>query len=109
MGTMKWLTHSKEFNMKEGLIQTKIVTYLKSIGCSIIKIQGSTHTIGEPDLVGCTPQGQFIAIEVKTEKGRPSPIQKAKIQTYLNKGAISMIAFGYEDFAIKWGEQYDTK
>ena len=34
------------------------------------------HVLGTADILGCLPSGQFIAIEVKTKKGRATENQK---------------------------------
>lgn len=45
---------------------------------------------GTPDIIGCVC-GLFVAIEVKTDTGRTSPIQHYKIDLIKKAGGIALI------------------
>jgi VRR-NUC domain len=46
---------------------------------------------GHPDVIICK-DGKFIAIEVKTEKGRLSPLQEYRRDEILKNGGIHYVA-----------------
>lgn len=53
--------------------------------------------IGSSDLIGITPDGRFLAVEVKTPKGRPTKEQLNFIEQVRNAGGIAGIARSVED------------
>lgn len=52
---------------------------------------------GVSDLIGLATDGVFIAVEVKYEKGRPSPAQTAYIEMVNGMGGRAGIARSVED------------
>ena len=54
--------------MSEQQIQRKIIKYLESQGCYVVKVVSATKS-GVPDIIGCY-EGVFFGIEVKTPKTR---------------------------------------
>jgi hypothetical protein len=48
--------------------------------------------VGSSDLIGVTPAGKFIAIEVKTATGRATPEQTRFISAVIAHGGIAGIA-----------------
>lgn len=52
---------------------------------------------GVSDLIGCAADGAFCAVEVKTEKGRPSDAQMAYIQMVRSLGGRAGVARSPED------------
>lgn len=48
--------------------------------------------VGSSDLVGIAPGGRFLAVEVKTPKGRPTKEQLRFIEAVRNAGGIAGIA-----------------
>lgn len=55
------------------------------------KFHADTYTkSGIPDLIYCI-NGRFVAIEVKKEKGKPSELQKRKIQKIIQDGGVAVI------------------
>ncbi len=48
--------------------------------------------VGSSDIIGVAPCGRFLAVEVKTEKGRPTPDQIRFIEAVKRKGGIAGIA-----------------
>lgn len=66
--------------MKEKTITDKILKYLKAQAeCFAFKEHGGMYgTAGIPDII-CCYKGQFVAFEVKTEKGKLSKLQEITI------------------------------
>lgn len=87
--------------MTEQQIQSKIIAFLEGKGFYVIKII-TAGKAGEPDLVACSPVGGFLAIEVKTEKGKLAPLQAEKLKRIQACGGTSFVAYGYEDFLNKF-------
>jgi len=53
--------------------------------------------VGSSDLIGVAPDGRFLAVEVKTEKGKPTPEQERFISAVRAKGGIAGIARSPEE------------
>ena len=53
--------------------------------------------VGSSDIVGIAPCGRFIAIEIKTSKGRPTKEQLRFIEAVNNAGGKAGIARSVED------------
>lgn len=61
------------------------------------KVLGGAFSLaGIPDLVGCI-DGRFVALEVKTDKGKPSKIQLYIIECIKNAGGIAGVVRSYDD------------
>lgn len=81
--------------MKESDIQKKIIDYLQSEGAWTVKtIQ--CNKAGVPDILCCL-NGRFIALEVKTEKGKASALQLRNIKQINHAGGIAAIVRSVED------------
>lgn len=52
---------------------------------------------GVSDILGVLPGGQFLAIEVKAEKGRLTPEQKTFLLTVNLNGGVAFMARGIND------------
>lgn len=59
--------------------------------------RSNTSVKGVPDIVGVTPTGRFLAIEVKTKTGRVSKEQKAFIERIESQGGIAFVARDIQD------------
>lgn len=95
--------------IKESQIQKAILQYLqiKGVFCFVNKTTGTfdpvrksfrantTHK-GVSDILGIY-QGRFLAVEVKSKTGRPTPEQTKFIEDVNNEGGIAFIARGIED------------
>lgn len=86
---------------EEQKVQAKIRNYLQAAGFIVIKIIVAS-TSGEPDLIACGPDGRFWAVEVKTETGRLTKLQEAKLNLLAKNGARAFVAYGYADFLKKF-------
>lgn len=96
---------------REQNIQKLIMLELSKAGCIIWRNNIGSYTtadgafirygvggVGGSDLIGVhKPTGRFLAIEVKTSKGRPSAAQLNFIQQVIASGGIAGIARSPED------------
>lgn len=65
---------------EEKNFENRLKSYLRSKGAYVVKIWGGGFQVsGIPDLIVCY-KGNFIAIEVKAEKGIVSELQKSHIR-----------------------------
>lgn len=85
--------------MREKNIENKIKSYLKSKGAYYVKYHGNQFSqVGVADILACY-KGRFIAIEVKNETGKPSPLQLANQKMVKDAGGISLIARSVKEVA----------
>jgi Holliday junction resolvase len=77
--------------MTESQFQQKVIQFLKSIGAYHVKIWGGGfQKAGIPDLLVCY-KGKFIGIELKTDKGKASVLQKYNISKIQKAGGIGIV------------------
>lgn len=76
--------------MKESAIQTKIMTYLKSVGAICNKTIGMSKA-GWPDII-CCYKSRFLGIEVKRPGGKPTKLQEFKLNELKSAGAYVGVA-----------------
>ena len=78
---------------EEKLFENKIKKYLTDLGAYHIKNFGCAFTrAGVPDLSVCL-NGQFIAIEVKASKGKPSPLQIHNLIKIHEAGGYALLVY----------------
>ena len=85
---------------KEKVFENKIKSYLKSIGAYFIKTHGDRFSkVGTPDILACV-NGQFVAVEVKAENGKPSELQLHHIEQIRKAGGVAYILYpkDFEEF-----------
>lgn len=93
---------------RETFLMRKIMVALSEKGCFVLRSnagvyfdsQGNRVTIGFPglsDLIGCTNDGKFFAIEVKVPGEKPRQNQKDFIDAMLRQGAIAGVAHSVEE------------
>lgn len=83
----------------EGRIVKKIRTHLTERGAASFKIQGdgdSYQEAGLPDIFACY-RGMFLGLEVKTESGKPSPIQLAVLKRIRDAGGVAAVVRSVAD------------
>lgn len=81
----------------ETLIVEKIMDRLSAEGGFWFKVHGGAFQLaGIPDILGCW-KGQFVAIEVKTETGKPTKLQLYRIEQILAAGGRAGIARNVEE------------
>lgn len=81
--------------MSESKLQSKILKWLKAEGHYAIKTIVCNRN-GVPDIVGCTRDGRFFAIEVKYGANKPSKLQEWNIQQILQRGGVALVAWDLE-------------
>ena len=85
---------------RETALMRKIMVALSESGCFVLRTnagvyydnQGNRVTIGFPglsDLVGCTAEGRFFALEIKMPGEKPRPNQLAFLDAMRKNGAIA--------------------
>lgn len=99
--------------MAEHEIQTAIFNYLVAIGCLVIRVNSGSRGVirfvywmmtgckkqsaGVSDILGCTPQGRFLAVECKDTGKKPSPEQVAFLDGIRSRGGLAIVAHSVED------------
>ena len=53
--------------------------------------------VGSSDIIGITPDGRFLAVEVKTKTGRVSDEQQRFIDAVRRKGGVAGVARSVEE------------
>lgn len=106
----------------ETKIQNRILIALSEAGCTVWRVEtagawvgrqihkdGNTVTLanarmfttglckGGSDIIGIAPNGDFMAVEVKTKTGRVSPEQQTFINAVRAAGGIAGVARSVED------------
>ena len=85
---------------KETLLMRKIIVALSEKGCFVLRSNagvyfdsnGNRVTVGFPglsDLIGCTPNGRFFALEIKMPGEKPRQNQLDFIEAMKKSGAIA--------------------
>lgn len=96
---------------QEKNFENKVKQFLKDENCYYIKYWGGAAYTqkGVPDLLVCC-NGFFIGIELKSEVGKPSELQKYNIQKIKDAGGLAMVLYpkDFEDFkkTIKFLKDY---
>ena len=83
--------------------ENKIKAYLKSIGAYFIKTHGDRFSkVGTPDIIACV-NGQFVAVEVKAENGKPSELQLYHLDEIRTAGGLAFLLYpkDFEQFKQK--------
>ena len=70
------------------------------------KIHGNEHIRDIPDYLCCV-YGYFVAIEIKSPKGKPTSGQMKNINLIIKGGGICIIAYDWEDFIKKFEYIYE--
>ncbi|MFL8968920.1 VRR-NUC domain-containing protein [Helcococcus kunzii] len=83
-----------EVNISESHFQTKVINYLKSKGCYVIKYWGGGKftKAGVPDLLVCC-NGIFLGIELKAPNGKPSKLQLYNLDQIKKSGGIGILLY----------------
>jgi len=81
--------------MKESDITRSIILFPGACGCFCYKHWGGPMgRKGVADIIGCLPNGRFLAVEVKAEKGRVSEHQEQFIKDVNRAGGLGFVARG---------------
>lgn len=94
----------------ETLIVKSIMEYLRWTGHIVVRVYGGGHVKngkffpqpylerGTADLLVCIKgTGRFLALEVKTEKGKPSEFQTGWLQRVRDAGGLAEVVRSIED------------
>lgn len=77
---------------QEKSFENKIKEYVRERGGYVLKTFGNGwQQSGTPDLI-CCMNGQFIAIEVKSNKGVTTKLQDKRIDEIRNAGGVALVA-----------------
>ena len=77
----------------EKKFEMQIRKHLESLGAWILKTYSNgVQRAGVPDLLCCV-NGYFVAIEVKSEKGKPSALQIWNIEKIREAGGIAIVLY----------------
>lgn len=79
--------------MRESTIEKKLGRELRRLGCLFYKFVSPGNN-GVPDRIVITPGGHVLFVELKTEQGRPSPIQLRQIKRLEAHGASVFVVYG---------------
>lgn len=96
---------------KEGGIQKAIMDYLRLKGVVCFKHRnvgiykkdtGSYIPLpsgekGISDIIGCLPDGRFLAVEVKCPGKKPSPDQLDFLKRIWQSGGVGLVAYSIDD------------
>ncbi len=93
---------------RETVLMRKIMVALSEKKCFVLRSnagvyfdsQGGRVTIGFPglsDLIGCTPQGRFFAVEVKLPGEHPREDQRKFLNAMAATGALAGVAHSVEE------------
>ena len=74
---------------QETKFREKVRPYLNKLPNSWWESVQQKSIRGTPDIIGCI-NGQFIAIELKSEKGKPSPLQNYKLERIRDAKGIAV-------------------
>lgn len=93
--------------MKEADIQRAILDYLafkKYVAFKVpsggIKIENRFIRMakaGTSDIIGCSPTGRFIAIEVKKKSNKPTPAQLEFLDEVHRNNGIGIVAYSLDE------------
>lgn len=82
--------------MTEKQFENKVKSYLKDLGCWVLKTwSNGVQREGVPDLLVCC-NGYFLAIELKAETGKPSDLQLWNIDKIRKAGGIGIVLYPYQ-------------
>lgn len=81
--------------MSEQKLQAKILKWLSDNGFYTVKTIVSNKK-GVPDILACSPQGRFVAIEVKYGTNTASKLQEYNIQKIKECGGFAMVCWDLE-------------
>lgn len=82
--------------MKESQIERRLVEGVKRLGGMCLKFV-SPGTLGVPDRIIITEKGRVIFVELKTETGRLTKIQRYVIGEMQKRGADARVVKGIDE------------
>jgi len=89
--------------MTEKQFENKVKNFLKENNCWYVKYWGGSHftRAGIPDLLCCIG-GKFVALELKSDTGKPTELQKWNLRKIRESGGLGMVLYPdqFEEFQI---------
>ena len=83
--------------MLEKTLTNRILKLLKDNGFFAVKIAGGIHQQpGISDILACTPQGLFLAIEVKQKGKHPTALQRRFLDNVRKHSGIGLLIDDFE-------------
>lgn len=82
--------------MSEQKVQKKILDWLTKQGYYTVKTIVSNKK-GVPDILACSPNGRFVAIEAKFGKNKASKLQEYNIQLINERKGVAIVAWSLEE------------
>ena len=67
-------------------------------------IYRSSRKVGVPDIVGCTPTGRLLTLEIKVGKDKLRPEQVGFIESVRHCQGIALVITSWEDFLVQFKE-----
>ncbi len=82
--------------MSEQKVQKKILDWLTKQGYYTVKTIVSNKK-GVPDILACSPNGRFVAIEVKFGKNKASKLQEYNVKLINERKGVAIVAWSLEE------------
>jgi Holliday junction resolvase len=84
--------------MTEQQVQRKIIKWLEDNDYYVVKVISASKS-GVPDILACSPDGKFVAIEVKTpqKKNNTSKLQDYNLNKIRECGGIAFVAWSVDE------------
>ena len=86
--------------MSEQKLQKRIIDWLTKKDYYVVKTIACNRK-GVPDILACSPTGQFVGIEVKYGANTASELQKYNLAEIEKRGGISILAWDLETVIVK--------
>jgi hypothetical protein len=76
--------------MRESAVRSAVLAVLKEAGAVVWAQVGAVNSVGRPDLAVCY-RGRFLAIELKTPRGRTHPRQWVQLEAVAKAGGVAAV------------------
>lgn len=86
--------------MSEQKTQKKILDWLTANNFYTVKTIVSNKK-GVPDILACSPFGQFVAVEVKHGRNKASKLQEYNITQIKERGGFAVVVWSLEELKIE--------
>jgi len=102
---------SQVFSIKEKDIIKSCMQYLLLKGYEVIRNNSGAFVVaengkkrlirfgspGSPDLIACSPDGRFVAIECKSKRGKLTDFQRNYLNRIAARGGIALVVRSVEE------------
>lgn len=113
--SLKKRKHKPHSRLEQNLLRA-CIEYLNLQGCfvfrnntgAVVLEDGNKKRIikfgskGSPDIIGCTPDGTFLAVECKSPKGKLSNHQKEFLKEIEKRGGIVFVVKSIDELITKY-------